>query len=200
MRVARLPYDHCPQLAAMSRSPETRVRPQKRDPYVDQDLYRFEFLQNTEKRLIDGREKTLLRTLDACRELLIPVGPLLRAEFGLDADRLDGRDLRARFQLTVAVAGRPPETLMDVTVESGDGELWRRRAINLERYELQRLTMCLAASVDGANGEGEQAAAWGNPPILSRREQLARVSRQQRITDQERRVREQNLKALGYVE
>jgi hypothetical protein len=200
MRVARLPYDHCPQLAAVSRSPETRVRPKKREPYVDQDLYRFEYLQNTEKRLIDGREKTLLRALDACRELLIPVGPLLRAEFGLDADRLDGRGLRARFQLTVAVAGQPPETLMDVTVDSNDDKLWRRRTINLERYELQRLTMCLAASVEGAAGDGEPAAAWVSPSIVSRRERLARMSRQQRITEQERRVREQNLKALGYVE
>jgi len=200
MRVARLPYDHCPQLAAISRSPETRVRPKKREPYVDQDLYRFEFLQNTEQRMIDGRERPLLRSLDICRELLMPVGPLLRLEFGLDKIRLEDRDLEARFQVTVATDGQPPETLMETTVHSGDAKLWLRRSINLRDYQLQRLTMCLSASVDGATGDGERAAAWANPSILSRREQLAQGNRRRRVTEQERRVREQNLKALGYVE
>jgi hypothetical protein len=200
MRVARLPYDHCPQLAALSRSPETRVRPKNRQPYVDHDLYRFEFLPLTEERMIEGRERHLLRTLDACRELLMPVGPSLHIEFGLDKVRLDGRDIRARFQITVAADGQPPETLMNVTVQSGDPKLWRRRSINLKKYQLQRLTLCLTASVEGAAGDGEEAAAWANPSILSRREQLAQGDRRRRVTDQERKVREQNLEALGYVE
>jgi hypothetical protein len=89
---------------------------------------------------------------------------------------------------------------VDVKVSASDGDLWRRRTINLERYELQRLTMCLATSIEGATGNGEQAAAWANPSIQSRRERLAQVNRRRRITDQERRVREQNLEALGYVE
>ena len=130
----------------------------------------------------------------------MPVGPSLRVEFGLDKDRLDGSDLRAHFRLTAAADGRPPETLMDVKVDAGDGNLWRHRTINLERYELQRLTMCLSTSIEGAAGNGEQAAAWANPSIQSRRERLAQVNRRRRITDQERRVREQNLEALGYVE
>jgi hypothetical protein len=90
--------------------------------------------------------------------------------------------------------------MMAATVRSGDPKLWLRRSINLRDYQLQRLTMCLSASVEGAAGDGEQAAAWANPSILSRREQLAQANRRRRITDQERRVREQNLKALGYVE
>ena len=200
MRVARIPYDHCPQLGALNRSPEARVRPENRKPYIDHDLYRFEFLPQTEERMIEGREKRLLRSLDACRELLMPVGPSLRVEFGLDKDRLDGRDLHARFQLTVATDGQSPETLMDVSVDASDEKIWRRRSINLERYELRRLTMCLWTSVEGAPGDGEQAAAWANPSIHSRRERLAQVDRRRRITDQERRVREQNLAALGYVE
>jgi hypothetical protein len=200
MRVARLPYDYCPQLAAMSRSPETRVRAKKREAYVDQDLYRFEFLQNTEQRMIDGRKRPLLRSLDACRELLMPVGPVLHLEFGLDEGRLEDRDLEARFQVTVTTDGQPPETLMEATVHSGDPELWRRRSINLKDYQLRRLTLCVAASVDGGVEDGEQAAAWASPSILSRREQLAQGNRRRRVTDQERRVREQNLKALGYVE
>jgi hypothetical protein len=89
---------------------------------------------------------------------------------------------------------------MEATVHSGDPKLWRRQSINLKVYQLQRLTMCLSASVEGATGDGEQAAAWANPWLKSRREQLAQGNRRQRLTDQERRVREQNLKALGYVE
>jgi hypothetical protein len=89
---------------------------------------------------------------------------------------------------------------MDVTVDAGDRKLWRRHTINLEQYELQRLTMCLSTSVEGAMGDGGQAASWANPSIHSRRERLAQVDRRRRITDQERRVREQNLAALGYVE
>jgi len=200
MRVARLPYDHCPQLTALERAPETMVRPENRQPYIDHDLYRFEFLPRTEERMIEGREKHLLHSLDGCRELLMPVGPSLRVEFGLDNDRLDGRELSARFQLSVATEGQPAEILMDVTVNSGGKKLWRRRSINLKRYELQRLTMCLSTSVEGATGDGDQPAAWANPSVQSSRERFARVNRRRHITDQERRVREQNLEALGYVE
>ena len=57
MRVARIPYDHCPQLVALERTPETRVRPENRKPYIDHDLYRFEFLPQTEERVIEGKEK-----------------------------------------------------------------------------------------------------------------------------------------------
>ena len=89
---------------------------------------------------------------------------------------------------------------MDVSVDAGDQKLWHRRSINLEQYELQRLTMCLSTSVEGAMGDAQQAAAWANPSIHSRRERLAQVDRRRRITDQERRVRKQNLAALGYVE
>jgi hypothetical protein len=200
MRVARLPYDHCPQLAALQRSPETPVRSKNRKPHVDHDLYRFEDIRRADERMIEGREKHLLRSLDGCRELLMPVGPSLRVEFGFDKNLLEGRDLRARFQLTVATDGQPPETLMDVMVNTGDPELWLRRPINLKQYELQRLTMCLSTSVEGAIGDGEQPAAWAIPSIQSRRERLVYVDRRRRITDQERRVREQNLEALGYVE
>lgn len=200
MRVARLPYDHCPQLAAIERSPESRIRPGNRKPYIDHDLYRFEFIQQAEKRKIEGRQKFLLRTLDACRELLMPVGPTLRVEFGLDRDRLEGRDLGARFQLTVATEGQTPEMLVDVNVHSDEKELWHRRSISLAQFELQRLTMCLSTSVEGATGEADHAAAWANPSIQSRRERLAQADRRRRISDQERRVREQNLEALGYVE
>jgi hypothetical protein len=200
MRVARVPYDHCPQLAAIERSPENTIRPRNRKPYIDHDLYRFEFLPQTEKRKIEGRQKHLLPSLDACRELLMPVGPNLGVEFGLDRNRLDGGDLGVRFQLTVAAEGRKPEVLLDVRVSSDDEELWHRRSISLAPYELQRLTMCLSASVEEASGDAEKAAVWANPSIQSRRERLAQVNRRRRITDQERRVREQNLKALGYVE
>ena len=89
---------------------------------------------------------------------------------------------------------------MDVSVDASDEKIWRRRSINLEQFEMQRLTMCLSTSVEGAMGDAEQAAAWVNPSIHSRRERLAQGDRRRRITDQERRVREQNLEALGYVE
>ncbi len=200
MRVARLSYDHCPQLAALNRSPETKVRPKTRKPFVDQDLYRFEFLPQTEKRMIEGREKRLLRSLDACRELVMPVGPSLRVEFGLDRGRLEDRDLRARFQLMVATDDQPSETLVDMSVRANDEELWHRRSINLKQYELRRLTFCLSTSVEGSMEDGEKAVAWANPSIQSRRERLAQENRRRRITDQESRVREQNLEALGYVE
>jgi hypothetical protein len=200
MRVARLPYDHCPQLAALQRSPETRVRAKDRRPHIDHDLYRFEYRWQSDGRMINGREKHLMRSLDACRELLMPVAPSLRVEFGFDENRIEGRELLARFQLTVAIEGQPPETLMDVSVDTGDPKLWLRRSINLRRYELQRLTMCLSTSVEGDMGEGEQPAAWAIPLIQSRRYRIASVDRRQRITDQERLVREQNLEALGYVE
>jgi len=107
----------------------------------------------------------------------MPVGPSLRIEFGLDRDRLEGREGSARFQLSVATEGQPPETLMDVTVDAGDRKLWRRHTINLEQYELQPVTMCLSTSLEGTLEDGQLAAAWANPSIQSRRERLAQVDR-----------------------
>jgi hypothetical protein len=200
MRVERVAYGHCPQLASLGTPIETAVIPEDRRPHVDADLYRFDFKWETEKRIIDGRRKWVIRSLNECRDLLIPPGATLRAEFGLDRDRLGKRSVAARFRLTIDDHDRPPKTVVDAELDETVTRPWRRRTVPLGRYSMQEVTMCVETDVAGEIENPDDFVLWANPQILSRKDRENRTVRSERITDQERRLREQQLKALGYVD
>jgi hypothetical protein len=200
MRVERVPYDHCPQLADLPPPTEIEVVPKDRRPYVDADLYRFDFKWETDKRIFDGRKKWVIRSNDGCRDLRIPTGATLRTEFGLDATRLAGRSVKARFRLTIDDHERSPETLVDVTLDGTSDSLWHRRTVPLGRYTMRKVTMCLDTNVEGAAEDPSGIALWVNPAVMSKSDRERRALRSQPITDQERRLQEQQLKALGYVD
>jgi hypothetical protein len=200
MRVERVPYDHCPQLVDLPTPAVSEVIPQNRRPFVDSDLYSFDFKWRTKKRKIDGRLKRMIQSKDECRDLRIPVSATLRTEFGLDGERLDGRAVEARFRLTIDDHERPPETLVDILLDEASDPLWQRQTVSIARYALREVTMCIETEVEGEFANPDGIVLWANPQILSAADRERRVARAERISEQEQRLREQQLRTLGYVD
>ena len=201
MRVERVPFDHCPQLAALPIPAERKMIPDDRRPYVDAGLYRFKFKWETERRKIENSGKWMIRSTDGCRDLRIPVGATLRTEFGLDEERLDGRAIEARFRLTIDDHERPAETLVDVVLNERSGSLWKSQTASIARYALRQVTMCIETEVGGGLLDPAGVVFWANPQILSATDRERRAARSsQRISKQEQRLREQQLRTIGYID
>jgi hypothetical protein len=200
MRVERVPYDHCPQLASLPRPDEIEVVPEDRRPFVDADLYSFDFRWETEKRTIDDRVKWAIRSTEGCRDLRIPLGATLRTEFGFDRERLAGRSLKARFRLTIDDHEGRPETMIDTIIDETSEPLWRRKTASIARYGMREVTVCIETEIEGDVEDPSGIVLWANPQIRSKADRDRRTARSQRITEQERRLREQQLEALGYVD
>ncbi len=200
MRPERLPYDYCPQLAGLSRPVETevRVRGDSR-PFVDIDLYRFALPEDFTTRTVAGQPRRLLREDNDCRELLIPPGAAMWVEFGIDEERLHGRWIEAHFRLTVDAGDGPPETLLDRSLTPESKSPWRGRNLQLGRFAYKRVTICVATEAQGEMENPLDMVAWGNPRISSR---VQRPFKEEPviITEQERRLRAQQLRALGYIQ
>ena len=200
MRAERVPYDHCPQLAELPLPVEVPIFPEDRRPFVDSDLYSFDFKWETERRKIDGRVRRLIDLTDGCRDLRVPVGATLRTEFGLDGERLDERAVKARFRLTIDDHERSPETLVDVLLNEKSDPLWKSQTASIARYALRHVTMCIETEVEGGSPDPAEVVLWTNPQILSKADRERRAARSRRISEQERRLREQQLRTLGYVD
>jgi hypothetical protein len=200
MRVERVPYDHCPQLAELPLPVEIPVIPEDRRPFVDSDLYSFDFKWQTERRKVDGRVRRLIALTDGCRDLRVPVSATLRTEFGFDGERLGDRAVEARFRLTIDDHERPSETLVDVLLNEKSDPLWKRQTVSIARYALRHVTMCIETEIEGGLPDPAEVVFWANPQILSAADRERRAARSERISEQEQRLREQQLKTLGYVD
>jgi hypothetical protein len=200
MRVERLRYDHCPQLSALGPPEELQVRLEgDKRPYVDVDLYRFALTEEFVTRTLAGHSRRLLRSDNECRVLLIPPKPIMWVEFGIDEERLHGKWVEARFRLSVDDGERPPDTILDVTLNPDSVSPWRGRNLNLGKFTYKWVTMCVSTEVEGEMDDPFEVVAWANPLIRSRTHHPEVERTEERITEQERKLREQQLKALGYV-
>jgi len=200
MRSERLPYDYCPQLAALPRAVETEVRVQgDRRPYVDVDLYTFALSEGFVTRTVAGYSRRILRADNECHELLIPPVATIWVEFGIDTARLKGQRVEARFRLTVDDGSSRPETILDRTLTPESESPWRGRNLRLGRFAYKRVTMCVATEAKGEMENPLAMVGWGNP-LISSRVQRPYQEPPESVNEQERRLREQQLKALGYVQ
>jgi hypothetical protein len=199
MRVARVPYDHCPQLADLPKPTEVEIIPEDRRPLIDADLYRFEFKRNTNKKMIDGGEKHVLTSLNCCRDLRIPVDAVVHGEFGFDGELLAGRSVKARFQLTIDDGENPRVTLIDETIDDRSDKLWVRRMVPINGYAMKEITMCVETDIQADFEIPSDVVFWATPLILSRADRERLAARNGHITEQERRLREQQLKSIGYI-
>jgi hypothetical protein len=200
MRVERLSYDHCPQLEALVPADETEVRRASKQPFIDASLYQFDSLDDTDNRVIAGRDRAVLRSNNTCRELLIPHDAVVRASFGIDRERLAGRAVEARFTLSIDDRDGPARTLLDVAIDGSSSELWQTHRVSIDEYSLKRATLCVETSAKGDMVDPMEVVAWANPVVESAAERRRRKGERRRVSEQENRLREQNLKALGYVE
>ena len=200
MRVERLAYDHCPQLAALPRPQEmpVTITGDKR-PYIDMDLYKFALTEDFTLREVDGMERALLRTHNSCRELHMPPLSTMWIEFGIDMERLGDRWLEGRFVLSIGEKDNPRDVLFDTRLNPESKSPWRGRKFHLGKYSYKKIEMCIATEVESDLEDPFKMVAWANPLINSRVHRPHEVLSEVVLTDQERELREQQLKALGYV-
>ena len=90
-------------------------------------------------------------------------------------------------------------TLVDETLASDAESLWVQRWVPLGAYAYEHVELCIATVVEGETDTLGEFAVWANPGIDSKSQRPARPRTEHRITEQERKLREQQLKALGYV-
>lgn len=201
MRPERLAYDHCPQLAALDRPAEIEVRVTgDTRPYVDIDLYRFALAEEFKTRTVAGHTRRLLPSLNMCRRLLMPPFATMWVEFGIREDRLQGRWVEARYRMTVAAEGGPAEEILDVTLNRDSESPWRGRNVRLSRFSYKTVQMCVSAEVEGDMEDPEEMVAWSNPLIGSPVQHPHERPSEERITERERKLREQQLRAIGYID
>ncbi len=201
MRVERLAYDHCPQLEALGPPQELEVEVSgDRRPYIDVDLYRFALPDGFVTREVAGHTRRLLPGLEQCRELLMPPGATLWAEFGIDPERLGEDEISARFRMTVKGPGREPETILDVELDERSPSPWRGREIPLARFGFQRVELCVEAEASGSMENPHEVIAWANPLIRSPVQRPGDMPEDEPQTARERELQLQQLQALGYVQ
>ena len=131
--------------------------------------------------------------------MLMPPGAEMWVEFGIDEARVEGRRLEARFRLTVQREGESPEMVLDRTLNPDSESPWRGRWFPLGKYGYQQVEMCVATEVTGEMDDPEEMVAWGNPLIRSPISNPFDELGQARVSVREQKLREQQLKALGYV-
>ena len=89
---------------------------------------------------------------------------------------------------------------MDVTIDETSQSLWHRKTLRLNRFSMREVTMCIDTEFDGDIENPSEVVLWANPQIMSQVDRERKALRSQRITEQERKLQEQQLKALGYVD
>jgi hypothetical protein len=169
-------------------------------PFVDFDLYTFALPDDYRMREVSGVERRLLEQPNPCQDLYLPTGPMLWAEWGLDQSRLARGTIRARFRLTVAARGGGTRTLLDSELTEESSPLWRGQNLSLRGLGRRWVTVCVSAEAEGDMADPMAAVAWANPLISSRAQResgMIVVDRDR--SDRERRLRQQQLEALGYV-
>jgi len=196
MRVERIPYDHCPQLADLGKPVESEIRPRDHRPYVDMDLYSFSLPEELVTREVAGRERKLVPSNSGCREIVIPPDATMRANFGIDESASGGGWKTARFRMTIDDG--EIETLIDDTVASDTEKLWRQRRVPLGEYAFKRADLCISTEVVGGAQDSQELAVWANPIIESKTQRPPRLRIARRVSEQERKLQERQLEVLGY--
>jgi hypothetical protein len=204
MRLERYPYDHCPQLERLGRPEERPVRSQRNHPYVSQELHFFAVSGEYRSRPVAGERRQLVRDPNSCRELVIPAQSALTVGYGIDVKAPGAASVEADFGLTIT---RPDtgqrRVLIDDTVRGGDPEPWRQRWIPLQGLDFTRVDLCLELATPGGNGTDPErpVAVIENPRVWAGdRPTLPRRWTEEQLGEQEQRLREEQLRAIGYVQ
>lgn len=208
MRPERYRYDHCPQMADLTRAEPERIRSRLKHAFVDQELHNFAVPGEYEVRKINGKKRSVILPEIRCRELIVPHRATVGLSYGLDRSRLGRLDLSATFRFTVRTItnedplGGETTVLYEDVIASDSEKLWRKRWIPLGPPPYRRIEMCVDVDVDG-DVDADRAlriVAVENIRIDSRdRPRLPKEFRSWEPTEQERRIQEQQLMALGYV-
>lgn len=204
MRVLRYPPGFCPQLRSLGSPGETPVPPQRRAPYVSQDLHTFSVSGEYANRDVAGMKRQLVKDTESCRQMILPSRPSLSVGYGLDGDAPGSGGVEARFVITVDRFDTGERmVLVDETISSGAAETWRQPWIPMPGLDHRSVMMCLQLDTPRGNGtdHNRAVAVIENPRVYSGDQPtLPRKWRDGALSDDERAIREQQLRAIGYIQ
>jgi hypothetical protein len=202
MRALRFAPDHCPQLAALGPIDTTAVERTDRQPWVDIELGQFAFRPDYRVESIYGLVREVLVDPSGCRELLLPVDPVIQVAFGFDDRKLDGAPPEAHFRVTARrLKDGALRTVLDTTLASSGEEVFRDRYIPVTGFGLDRVELCVGLTTTGEGAAIHPSVFMTNPRAYSRKRSiLVRGWRERRTTLQEQALQERQLRAIGYVQ
>jgi hypothetical protein len=204
MRLERYPYDHCPQLARLGRPEERPVRSARRRPYVSQELHTFAVSGEYRSRPVAGERRQLVRDPNSCRELVMPAQPALAVGYGIDVKAPGAAAVEAEFGISVTrLDTGERRVLVDEGVRGADDEAWRQLWIPLSGLDFARVSLCLELVTEAGNGSDPErpAAVIENPRVWAGdRPTLPRRWSEEQLGEQEQRLREEQLRAIGYIQ
>ncbi|MEO8502964.1 MAG: arylsulfotransferase family protein [Acidobacteriota bacterium] len=205
VRALRVAKNACPQLAALAPQPERAVTPAEGYRFVDPDAYRFARRGARQNVLIDGQPHTVLAGDGGCGEVLLPLAARLDVAYGVDRTREPKTDLPSPvFTVRVEKLGSEsnrgsaaPVELLNDQIGAGS-EAWRKRSLSLEGYALQTVRLCV--EVSSPPGAAERFAFWEQPQIATGNQaEHVEDPALDDLTVEERAVRLEHLKSLGYI-
>jgi len=200
MRLQRLALDHCPQFAEFVPESASEVIPADPRPFVDADLYRFALPEEVERRVVAEQERKVAPENRGCRQILVPPDAILRVQYGIDRDAKSTEWVEGRFRLWIEGGGMNRK-LVDAHLGSGVDTWHRSRAaIDLGDLAYRKMKMCISAEVVDGDPDAADQLVWGNPFIESTSQVPPGPLQARRVSEQERKLQEQQLKALGYVD
>jgi len=204
MRVVRYPADHCPQLAALGPVDQQPVIRSGRQRWVDIELGQFAFRNDYRVETLYGLVREVLHEPAGCRDLLLPVDPVIQVAYGFDDSRLVGAPATASFRLTVRnLADDQTRVVINDTVSSSGDEVFHDRYVAVSGLGLKRVELCVEAWTDDRTGAKglHRSVFMSNPRAYSRkRAKRVRGWKESRISLQEQTLQERQLRALGYVQ
>jgi hypothetical protein len=204
MRLERYSYDHCPQLERLGRSEERPVPPRRKRPYIAEELHFFAVSGEYSSRPVAGERRQLVRDPNSCRELAIPAEPALAVGYGIDVKAPGAAGVVADFGVTITrLDTGARRVVVDETVRGDGEEPWRERWIPLPGFDYTRVRLCLELATPGGNGSDPErpAAVIENPRVWAGdRPKLPRRWTEEQLGEQERRLREEQLRAIGYIQ
>lgn len=204
MRLQRYPYDYCRQLRRLGRPLEQAVRSRRTHPYVAMEKHVFAVSGEYRNRRVAGVLRQLVRDPNSCRTLFIPARAALSASYGIDVRAPGAAAVEARFRFTLEPLDRgEPRILVDRTIRGDDQEPWRMEQIPLPGLDFRPVRLCLSVDTHGGNGgnPNRPVAVIENPRVWAGdRPQLPRPWSEDHLSAQEQKLREEQLRAIGYVQ
>jgi hypothetical protein len=210
VRAVRVAADTCPQLERLARQDLTKakaVRPPAGYRYVDRDAYRFARQGSRMQTTVDGSKRQVLKTLDDCRDLLLPASARLHLGYGVDREwlRATGGGQPPTFTVRlIPTDGAAQEAFLLRDAVGLDGAAWRSRTLPLDAWAHRAVRLCV--EIDGGDRGGRRVAFWEQPIIATDHEREAGAddgddgaTARGDLSPEEREVRRKHLKALGYV-
>ena len=202
VRAVRVARDACPQLALLASDPPRPVVPPTGYAHVDRDAYRFARKGARAEVVIEGKSRTVLAEEGVCGDLVLPFGARAEVGFGVDAAQWNGTVDPPVFTMHLTSAGSPKKTVLLRESVGAAGESWRRRTIPLGAFALRSVRLCV--EIEGASADGVRWAYWEQPSIHSARDRSRADDEEDELvggdlTPEERKVQEEHLKSLGYV-